>query len=200
MDACPINTDTIMEQLIGNQFHQSIEAKIEHADPLTLPLTRAATLITSCLLQGGKVLICAEGLSASLASALAHCLLHGRHLERPGLPALVLSHNIHDCAVTDDPFSNQIGALGAQQDILVAISPGPVNRALLSGIATAQQCGLDIIALTAPGHEPLARQLRSSDVELYVNNDNQYRIQELHLLALFCLCELIESNLFGGAS
>ncbi len=195
----PIDTDATMEHLIDNHFHQSIEAKIEHVDSLTLPLAHAATLLTDCLLQGGKVLICGEGLSAPLASTLAHCMLHGQRLERPGLPALVLSQNFHDRNITDDPFSNQISALGARQDILVAISPGQATQSLLSAIITAQQCGLDIIVLTAPGHEPIAHQLRNSDVELYVNNDNPYRVQEIHLLTLFCLCELIESNLFGGA-
>ena len=187
-----------MEDIISNQFHLSIEAKIEHVELLAPALEKAATVMTNCLLRNGKLLVCAEGISIPLASTLAHTMLYGQQLERPGLPTLVLSPTLHGGEQHTDPFSEQIRTLATGQDTLIVFSPGPVGEPLSSAVLTAQQCGLDIVALTAPGHEVLAAQLRDSDTELFVNSDKQYRIQEIHMLALFCLCELIENKLFGG--
>jgi D-sedoheptulose 7-phosphate isomerase len=186
-----------MEQLISNQFHQSIEAKIDHVEILSQPLQDAATLMTNCLLQEGKLLVCADGPSDALASTLAHCMLVGQGLERPGLPTMILSRALHDIGDANDPFSGQISALAKQQDLLIVISPGPVSQQLLSAATTARQHELNIVALTAPGHEALLAQLGATDVELFVNNRNQYRVQEIQLLIIFCLCELIENKLFG---
>ena len=186
-----------MEQLISNQFHQSIEAKIDHVELLSQPLQDAANIITDCLLQEGKLLVCAEGLSDGLANTLAHCMLVGQGLERPGLPTTILSKTLHDVGDTSDPYSGQISTLANPQDLLIVLSPGLVSEHLLAAITAAQHQEMGIVALTAPGHEALSAQLIASDVELFVNNGNQYRIQEIHMLIIFCLCELIENNLFG---
>ncbi|MBV1931096.1 MAG: SIS domain-containing protein [Porticoccaceae bacterium] len=189
-----------MEQLISDLFHQSIEAKIEHAESLVEPLQNAASVITNCLLQEGKLLICAEGISESLATTLAHCMLNGQQLERPGLPTVVLSRTLHDQDSHNDPFSAQIRTLSSQEDVLMVISSGSMRPSLLAAVVSAQQNNLGVIALTTPGCEQIRGQLRSSDVELFANNVNQYRIQEIQLLILFCLCQLIENNLFGEVS
>ncbi len=186
-----------MEQIISHQFHQSIEAKIEHVELLSRPLQDAAELITECLLQEGKLLICAEGMSAPLADTLAHCMLNGQGLERPGLPTVTLSRTLHNSADANDPYSTQIRALAQPQDILIIISAEPVSQQLSAAVATARQLALKIVALTAPGNEAFAEQLSASDVELLANNGNQYRIQEIQMLLIFCICALIENNLFG---
>lgn len=186
-----------MEQLINDLFHQSIEAKIEHAESLVEPLQSAATIITNCLLQEGKLLICAEGISKGLANTLAHCMLNGQQLERPGLPTVVLSHTLHDQGSNNDPFSAQIRTLSKQEDVLMVISSGATSPALLAAAVSAQENNLGLIALTTPQCQQISSQLRNSDVELFANNVNQYRIHEIQLLILFCLCQLIENNLFG---
>ena len=188
-----------MEQLISDQFHRSIEAKIDHVEALTAPLEAAAGIMTDCLLNDGKLLVCADGRAEALANTLAHCMLNGQQLERPGLPTLVLNQLNHDINANDDPFSAQIRALSKPQDVLVLISPGPVSKQLLAAVSTAQQCGLAIVALSAPGHEALTTLLQGqkSAAELIANNDCPYRIHEIHMLILFCLCELIEHKLFG---
>lgn len=186
-----------MEQLISDQFHQSIEAKIDHVELLSQPLQDAATLITNCLLEEGRLLVCAEGLSEGLASTFALCMLVGQGLERPGLPTTILSRTLHDVGDNGDPYGGQINTLAKPGDILIVISPGLVSEHLLAAVTAAQQQELGIVALTAPGHEALSSQLSASNVELFVNNGNQYRIQEIHMLIIFCLCELIENNLFG---
>lgn len=186
-----------MELLISDLFHQSIEAKIEHAESLAEPLQNAAASITNCLLQGGKLLICAEGISLSLANTLVHCMLNGQQLQRPGLPTVVLSQTLHDHHSRDDRFSAQIRALCRQEDLLMVIGSGAMSPSLLAAVISAQQNNLGVIALTTPGCKQISSQLRAADVELFVHNVNQYRIQEIQLLILLCLCQLIENNLFG---
>lgn len=194
------NTDPDMEQLIANLFDQSIQAKIDHSEALAQPLLEAASLITGCLLQEGKLLVCAEGISEAVGRTLVHCMMNGVRLERPGLPTLMLNLTGDERATDGNLYSGQLRALSQPDDTLIIISPGIVSHQIIAALTTAQQCDLNVVALSAPGHEPLSDLLRPSDVELFANNDDQYCIQEIHMLAIFCLCELVEKNLFGASN
>ena len=189
-----------MEQLISKHFHQSIEAKIEHAEILVQGLQDAAAIISNCLLQEGKLLVCAEGISSGLANTLVHCMHNGQRFERPGLPTLALSPTLHGEDDANDPYSGQIRTLGKPEDVLMIISSGMAGSQIFSALVTAQEYGLQVVALTAPGSLQLTSQLRATDVELFANNDDQYRVQEIHLLIIFCLIELVDNHLFGETS
>jgi D-sedoheptulose 7-phosphate isomerase len=187
-----------MEQVITDLFSQSIQAKIDHSESLVKPLLDAASLITNSLLQEGKLLICADGISEPIGHTLVYYMMNGNRLERPGLPALMLRPTVGQNSPDNDLYSGQIRTISNQSDTLIVISPGTVTRQLMDAIASAQQCKLKVVALTAPGHEPLSEILLPSDAELFADNEDQYCIQEIHMRAIFCLCELVENNLFGA--
>ncbi|MBQ0718679.1 MAG: SIS domain-containing protein [Gammaproteobacteria bacterium] len=190
------------EQQVIELFHRSIEAKMTVGEELAGPLTVAAQRLVAHFLQGNKVLTCGEGLSNAAAATLTRCLTHGYIMERPGFPALTLlgeaaPGDLNDLAATASPYQQPITALAMDGDVLVVFSAGHASVNLLGAIAAAKSRALPVIAFTANGDQALSHLLDDNDIELHVAIDDQYRIQEIHQLCVFCLCELIENHLFG---
>ncbi|OUS10113.1 hypothetical protein A9Q89_11680 [Gammaproteobacteria bacterium 53_120_T64] len=190
------------QQQVIELFHRSIEAKMSVGEELSGPLAAASDRLVAQLLLDNKVLTCGEGLSNAPASTLSRCLTHGYTMERPGFPALTLQAeaapgDLNDVDAHASPYQQPISALGNEGDVLVLFSAGYAGFNLLGAIEAAKARGLHVIAFTATGDHALSHLLDDNDIELHVAIDDQYRIQEIHQLSVFCLCDLIESQLFG---
>src|SRR5690554_6631906 len=90
----------------------------------------AAERLSGSLVQGGKVLLCANGVSAALAQYMGALLLNRFERERPGLPAIALTVDalIIMSVAADQQYkaflSRQIRTLGDHNDILLVLSTG----------------------------------------------------------------------------
>ncbi len=193
------------QQQVIELFHRSIEAKMTVGEALAAPLADAAQRLVSQLLQGNKALTCGEGLSNAAAATLSRCLTHGYKMQRPGFAALTLQAeaapgDLNDISTQASPYQQPINALGIEGDVLVLFSAGYASINLLGAVEAAHARGLHIIAFTATGDHSLSHLLGDNDIELHVAIDDQYRIQEIHQLCVFCLCDLIENHLFGEHS
>jgi D-sedoheptulose 7-phosphate isomerase len=91
-----------------------------------------------------------------------------------------------------------VRALGRSGDILLAISTSGNSANVLEAIKTAHQRKMRIVALTGKNGGKLRELLDDSDIEICVPSDVTARIQEVHLLVIHCLCDLIDTHLFGG--
>ncbi len=192
-----------MKQLVIEQFHRSIEAKMAVGEALSPMIAMAAQRIVAGLLAEKKLLCCGIGLSAAMATILARCLMRGHQIERPGFAAMALDGNPGYGATQgsrSDNFAAQVRTLAQAGDILITFSGGESPLELVQAITAAHERGMAVIALTATGDHAIAAQLADSDVELHAENSNQYRVQEIHMLSLFCICDLIEQQLFGGSA
>ena len=189
-------------QQVIELFHRSIEAKMSVGEELAGPLATAAERLVAQLLQGSKALTLGEGLCNASAATLSRCLTHGYKMQRPGFAALTLQGeaapgDLNDVSAQASPYSQAISALGTEGDVLVIFSAGHAGFNLLGAIEAAKARGLHVIAFTATGDHALSHLLDDNDIELHVAIDDQYRIQEIHQLCVFCLCDLIENQLFG---
>ncbi len=54
-----------------------------------------------------------------------------------------------------------------------------------------------VVALTGKDGGDMSAILQPDDIEIRVPSDTTARIQEVHLLAIHCLCDLIDWQLFG---
>ena len=190
------------KQQVIELFHRSIEAKMSVGEELAGPLAKAAERLVAQLLQGSKVLTCGEGLCHASAATLSRCLTHGYKMQRPGFAALTLQGeaapgDLNDSSAQASPYSQPISALGSEGDVFVIFSAGHAGFNLLGAIEAAKARSLHVIAFTATGDHALSHLLNDNDIELHVAIDDQYRIQEIHQLGVFCLCDLIENQLFG---
>ncbi len=195
---------SIMDQRVITLFHESIEAKMQTGESLAPNIVSASQVIVNALLNDHKVMTCGNGISAAQASIFTACLINRFEQERPSLPAMTLGWDIttqtaiaSDYSV-NDIYAKQIRSLGRAGDVLLILTSSGNPSNLLQAISAAHDKEISIIALTGQDGGDTAALLDAHDIELRVPLTARHRIHEVHLLTLFCLCDLIDQQLFGG--
>ena len=189
---------------VAAQFAESAKLKLDAAQPLNEPITRAGLLMAHALREGGKVLACGNGGSAADAQHFAAELVNRFEMERPPLAGIALTTDTSGItSIANDyawleVFSKQVRAIGRRGDVLLAISTSGNSGNVLDAVKVAHELGLRIVALTGNGGGKMAPLLRADDVHVCVPHKITARIQEVHLLALHCICDGIDFELFGG--
>jgi D-sedoheptulose 7-phosphate isomerase len=188
---------------VRQQFEESIATKAAAVDALAPQVAQAARLVTAQLLAERRVLTCGNGGSAADAQHLASELLNRFERERPGLPAIALTTDsstltsIANDYQFSEVFARQVRALGQPGDVLVAITTSGESPNVLSAIEAAHERDMYVVLITGRDGGQAATLLRSDDVEVRVPSASTPRIQEVHILVLHCLCDLVDSQLFG---
>lgn len=189
---------------IQQHFADSIAAKEKAAQRLPESIHAAGSAMVSSLLNDGKILTCGNGGSAGDAQHFSAELLNRFEKERPGLPALALTTDSSTLtAIANDYdyneiFSKQVSALGQEGDILLAISTSGNSGNVIAAIKAAQERQMLTVALTGKDGGEMAGLLSENDIEIRVPADRTARIQEVHLVVIHCLCDFIDTQLFGG--
>lgn len=189
------------EQRIKQHFEDSIRTKAAAAEVLAGPLAHAAASITAALLADGKVLSCGNGGSAADAQHFSSEMLNRFEMERPGLPAIALTTDASTLtSIANDydfneVFSKQVRALGRSGDILLGISTSGHSANVLQAVHAAQERGMRCIILSGRDGGDIAEALGENDIEIRVPSSSTARIQEVHILAVHCLCDLIDQQL-----
>ncbi len=192
-----------LEARIALHFEDSARLKRESAKLLTAPIARAIGLMSASLKAGGKILACGNGGSAADAQHFAAELVNRFERERPPLAAIALTTDSSALtSIANDysyaqVFEKQLRALGRKSDVLFAISTSGKSESVLAAVRAARELGLRTVALTGNGGGPMAGLLAAEDVHICVPHTRTMRIQEVHLLALHCLCDGIDLQLFG---
>uniref|UniRef100_UPI0025F89A0B SIS domain-containing protein n=1 Tax=Thiobacillus sp. TaxID=924 RepID=UPI0025F89A0B len=156
-----------------------------------------------CLAQGGKILACGNGGAAAGAQHFAATMINRFEQERPGLAAIALTADTSTLTsiatdhAYDQVFARQVKALGQPGDLLLAISTSGNSPSVLQAVAAARTRSMPVIALTGRSGGGLAEQMQDDDVFLCVPAESTARIQEIHLLAIHCLCDAVDSVLLG---
>nr|WP_297350556.1 phosphoheptose isomerase [uncultured Caldimonas sp.] len=193
----------MLEQRIQQQFFESADLKYQAADLLARPISDAVHAVLGCLTAGGKVLACGNGGSASDAQHFAAEFVGRFERERPGLAAIALTTDTSILtAIGNDydfsqVFSKQVQALGQPGDVLIAMSTSGNSANVLAAVQAAHDKEMTVVALTGRGGGKLKEMLAETDVHICVPHDRTARIQEVHILALHCLCDAIDVQLLG---
>lgn len=116
------------------------------------------------------------------------------------LPAIALNnHNSLNTAFLNDVdgklcFAQQILGYGVAGDVFLAISTSGNSMNILYASIVAKAKGMKVIALTGKGGGRLAL---VADVVVAVDEQETYKVQELHLPVYHCLCRMVEEEMFG---
>ncbi len=189
---------------IRRHFHDSIAVKERSAETLPDSIHIAGTLMVESLLAARKILCCGNGGSAGDAQHFAAELLNRFERERPGLPAIALTTDSSTItAIANDYdygeiFAKQTLALGQKGDVLLAISTSGNSENVVQAIRAGHERGMIVVALTGRDGGRMAGTLREGDVEIRVPSDRTARVQEVHLVVIHCLCDFIDTAIFGG--
>lgn len=189
---------TVATERVCALFEESARLKLEAAATLAPAIACAAALVRRCLDAGGKVLVCGNGGSAADAQHFAAELLHRFERERAPLAAVALTTDsstltsiANDCDF-EQVFAKQVLGLGRERDVLVAISTSGRSPNVNEAVRAAHVRGMRVVALSGRDGGELAALLRDGDVEIRVPARSTARIQEVHILALHCICDLID--------
>ena len=191
------------QDMVIAAFNASIEAKERSQEELPARVVEAAGALSRCLEDGGKILMCGNGGSASDAQHFSAELLNRFVMGRPALPGIALGGDaatltsIANDFSFDQVFAKQIEAMARDSDVVVVISTSGNSSNILAAVEAAQAVPVPVIALTGRDGGKLAEALGAKDIEIRVPSDVTARIQEVHITVIHCLCELIDHTLFG---
>lgn len=192
-----------MSQRVYTLFQRSVEAKMQVGESLAPAIVRAGDNLVQALLDERKILICGNGLSAALAQMFTASLADRFERERPGLPAIWLGSNLTTYTAIaaengiDEVYAKSVKALGQAGDVLIILTTSGNSANLINAVAAARDRGMNIICLTGGDGGDISRLLDVNDVEICATLNSRSRIHEVHLLCIFCLCDLIDNSLFG---
>ena len=184
---------SILNRAIGDSIAtlQSL-AKLEPA------FARAANLITDCLRNRNKLLVCGNGGSAADAAHFATEFVVRFMKDRPAYPAICLTGDGGLLTAAgndygfDEIFARQVSAFGLPGDVLICLTTSGKSRNVKRALEEAKARKLKSIAfLGRDGGSTIGL----ADVDLLVASDSTARIQEAHKLLLHVLCETVESRL-----
>ena len=192
----------MLEQRIQQQFFDSADLHYAAAEVLAKPVNDAVSALIGCITAGGKVLSCGNGGSAADAQHFAAELINRFEIERAPLAAVALTTDtstltsIANDYAYEQIFSKQVQGIGRRGDALLAISTSGNSRNVVAAIQAAHELGVRVVALTGAGGGKMAALISAEDVNICVPHKRTARIQEVHLLALHCLCDGIDFQLF----
>ena len=190
---------------VRRHFQDAIELKTRMSETLAPAIARAGEALAAALARGHKVLACGNGGSAADCQHFAAELVGRFERERPGLPAVALT--VDTSALTaiandysyDEVFSKQVEALGREGDALLALSTSGNSRNVIAAMKAARARGMAVVALTGRDGGRMAAMIGNGDHHLNVAHARTARIQEVHILALHCLCDTIDHAIHGEA-
>ena len=188
---------------LKQHFLEGIELRQRMAETMPAQIARAGQALALALKTGHKVLSCGNGGSAADSQHFAAEMVGRFERERAGLPGIALTTDTSALtAIANDydfarVFSRQVEALGQPGDFLLAISTSGNSRNVIEAIKAAQARDLVVIALTGRDGGAMGKMLRPGDFHLNVAHSRTMRVQEIHLLAIHCLCEVVDNVIYG---
>ena len=190
-----------LNELIKSTLNESAEIKKRVAEECSLEIIRAVDIISNCLKNGKKIMLCGNGGSAAdcqhIAGELVVRLTSKRN--RNALPAIALTTDtsiITACSNDygfDYIFSRQVEALGNEGDVLIGISTSGNSQNVINAIEKAKQKNIKTVALLGAGGGKIKGM---SDVDIIIPSDHVCRIQEAHNTIGHIICDLVERMVF----
>ena len=185
----------LQDALIKNRLKESIIVKqqlLNNSECLK-NISLLADEIRTCLKNGGKLILCGNGGSASDALHFA-----GEVVGRYAFPAVVLNADVATMTAIsndygyDDVFARQAEAHVKKDDIFLGISTSGNSENVLKAVEIAKQKGAITSALLGKDGGKIARKV---DYPIIIPCDVTARIQETHICIIHIICELIETPL-----
>ncbi len=190
-----------MNNKIKNIISESIKLKSQllNDEIFIKKIQTVSELLTTSLQDGGKVLFCGNGGSASDAQHLAAELSGRFYLERNPLFAEALHVNSSFLTAVandysfDEIYARMIRAKGRKGDVLMGISTSGNSPNIIRALQQARTQGISTVGMTGKSGGAVKAYC---DHLLNIPSDDTPRIQECHILIGHIICEIVEKNMY----
>lgn len=208
----------IVDQLI-NKY-----PKLEY---LKNSIKKASDIIVECYYNGGKVLICGNGGSASdcehIVGELMKQFILSRKIEKKfkddfiklypqdefinrlqgAVPAISLvSQTSISTAIVNDIghdiiYAQQVYGYGKKNDVLIAISTSGNSTTVINAMKVAKVKGMQVIGMSGQTGGKMLTLNELCDILLNVPETETYKIQEYHLPIYHAICACVENSIWN---
>jgi len=200
-DARPI--EEALRFSILEKARESAEVKRAFFDANTSAILAAARALAESFGDGGKLLVCGNGGSATDAQHIAVEFMHPITVGRIALPAISLSTDpAMVTAVANDVgvaqvFARQVIALGRRGDVLLGISTSGNSDNLIAAFETAKRMGLVTVGFAGGtgGRMADAQERGVLDHCFTVPTSSVHRVQETHVTLYHALWDIVHELL-----
>lgn len=160
--------------------------------------SKAIEMCIKSIENGGKILVCGNGGSATQASHMVGEFVGRFGFDRPALPAISLFDLASTTAIGndygyDDVFSRFVDGLGKKGDVLFSISTSGNSKNCLKAMGSAKSKEMINIALLGKDG---GKMKNAADIAIIVPENETPLIQEVHIMAIHNLCEKVENHFF----
>lgn len=190
------------EKFIIDSLKESSELKLNIEKNCKAEILVAVQSLADAYRNGKKLLLCGNGGSAAdcqhIATELMIRLSH--HIQRPALPAIALTTDTSNITAGgndigyENVFARNVEGLGAEGDVLLAISTSGNSPNIIKAVEKARQKKMFVIGFlggTGGKLKPLV------DLPIIMPSPSTQRIQEGHITVAHIICELVEAELYG---
>lgn len=180
-------------------------------------IEKALELIVKTYKNGGKVLVCGNGGSASDSEHIVGELMKGFMLKRPvideripeelaknlqgALPAIslvsqvgVLSAFVNDVE-PDMMYAQLVYGYATDKDLLICISTSGNSKNCVNAAKVAKCVGAKVLSLTGEKYSKLSE---LSECTIKVPETETFKVQEYHLPVYHYLCSMVEKTFFDN--
>ncbi len=195
-----INDPQMFDVELRRIIEESITAHQRLLEECLPVLAQVAHTFIQAVRRGNKLLFFGNGGSAADAQHIAGELM-GRFLkESEPWPAIALSTDTSVLSAVgndwgfEDVFARQVRGLVRQGDVVVGISTSGKSPNVLRGLADGRARGAITVGFTGARGQAMSE---VSDICFLAPAETTPRIQELHILAWHCICEIVEVQLIA---
>lgn len=190
------------EQLIVQRLRESIETKkyITEDAELIECIGCVGQEMSKAIQNGGKLVICGNGGSASDALHFAGEVIGRFQKERNAWPVVVLNADVATMTAIandygyDEIFARQAEGHIKENDIFIGISTSGNSENILRAVEIAKEKGAKTAGILGRDGGKIGEKV---DYPIVINSNVTARIQESHICIIHILCEIIENNLAG---
>ncbi|WP_455667724.1 D-sedoheptulose-7-phosphate isomerase [Phocaeicola sp.] len=187
--------DTIKQRIVDSiQVKQNLLGNESLIDVISVVIDEVVT----CIRNGGKLVVCGNGGSASDALHFAGEMV-GRFIkERKAWPVLVLNADVATLTAIandygyDDVFARQIEGHLKPEDLFIGISTSGNSENVYRAVLKAKEIGAKTVCLLGKDGGKIGK---LADLPIIIPCNVTARVQECHICIIHILCEISEVKL-----
>ena len=187
-----------IQKLVKKRISDSVNLKksVLENEELTGNIEDVALAIVKALKNGGKIVLCGNGGSASDALHFAGEIVGRFQKERAAWPAVVLNADVATMTAIandysyDDMFARQAEAHVTSKDVFIGISTSGNSKNVLKAVNLSKDKGAVTVGFLGKDGGEISK---AADYSLVVPSNVTARIQEVHILAIHIICEIVET-------